>query len=1005
MSRSAFKISSRFAGTAASLSLAFVLNLSVSHQAMAACEPAGGGTLNNTYDDDVNNVVCDDDHLPSTNEATTANPNAVLNLLGGNDTLTVNGNPVFQNSTLLNDDGNFSQTIIDGGAGNDTFNFHGGEFRGAINGGVGDDTFNIDGGVYIGNIAAGDGNDLVIVTGDDVTFEGNFSQGIGNDRVFFYNGTSKGEFQNGAGTDYMFFFGGELANIEMQRTSVNSVTVIDGARVAELEMQNANSGNQFFAVNPTYYMRSGFVGVGQWGTANDSTVIIDPINSVKADSVDPTQIDALATAIAGTPKTGVEAMQIVFQQGFELNDQPHMLTIGEAEEGEEEPDEPGGGDAKIAMGNGNDTLTFIGAVNNGTGVHNLHFGEDDEPDEEEVPLIDGDGQPTPNAQVPATGGTAGSILPGTPGLHDRLNVLGGSDLLLGSIINFEHLAVAVESKLTLVGEDGVGNYTFSEEIEVDETSELHLLGTSFTIASSEFKLKGDGVSGSGRLEGLPDYYQTFATGGILRIGALPGSGEEDEEDVDGLAEEGGGDEDDEIGPATVTFNGDGSTYTNDGTIVMMNGVVGDTHIINDTYKSDGGNLAIDTELGDSDSDTDTLVINGDVTGTTVVYVANVGGNGAFTGQGDDDGIEIAASVSGDFEDDSFKLAVNAFTGREEVIGGAFSYQLVVTPDAALLQSDILDQVPAYATAPSVGQRLVSSGLDTLYKRLGEIRNGENSGATSADGLLWVRGNYADVDVDVDEGFNFSQRSSGVLAGFGGVIAGDGGARLAVGIFGSYGQADADVAAVIFGTGSESSIDVDGYAFGGYATYYERGRPGTGLYVDTVVKADFLDFDMGVRSRAAHGSADGDALTASGEIGYGFGMGGGLVLQPQAQIAYTDLTIDSFTDAVPYELSVSYGRSESLVGRLGLQVQATLPQAGGGVISPYAIFNVYSELEGNNRSDIEGTEFISDIGGTWYSAGGGVDAKLAGNVSFYGSGEYHFGDVEGWQGTGGLKLNW
>lgn len=53
----------------------------------------------------------------------------------------------------------------------------------------------------------------------------------------------------------------------------------------------------------------------------------------------------------------------------------------------------------------------------------------------------------------------------------------------------------------------------------------------------------------------------------------------------------------------------------------------------------------------------------------------------------------------------------------------------------------------------------------------------------------------------------------------------------------------------------------------------------------------------------------------------------------------------------------------------------------------------------------GTEFVSDVGGTWYSAGGGVTAQLANAVSLYGSGEYHFGDVEGWQGTGGLKLNW
>jgi autotransporter family porin len=131
----------------------------------------------------------------------------------------------------------------------------------------------------------------------------------------------------------------------------------------------------------------------------------------------------------------------------------------------------------------------------------------------------------------------------------------------------------------------------------------------------------------------------------------------------------------------------------------------------------------------------------------------------------------------------------------------------------------------------------------------------------------------------------------------------------------------------------------------------------------------------------------------------------MVIQPQAQLAYTDLSIDSFTDAAPYGLGVSYGVTESLIGRVGIQLQANLVQPGGGTISPYAIFNVLSEFEGDNQSTVAGTDFKSDVSGTWYSAGGGVTAQLANNLNLYGSGEYSFGDVEGWQGTGGVKLNW
>ena len=148
---------------------------------------------------------------------------------------------------------------------------------------------------------------------------GNVNLGNQDDRAFVYDGTYNGEFQNGAGTDYIFLFGGTIANTEMQRTSVNSVTVIDGATVNEIETQGPNASSPNGGVNSTFYLRSGFVGAGQWGSANTSNFVIDPINSVDANSVDPTTIDAKATELSGGPLSGVAAMQYMFLHGFALN--------------------------------------------------------------------------------------------------------------------------------------------------------------------------------------------------------------------------------------------------------------------------------------------------------------------------------------------------------------------------------------------------------------------------------------------------------------------------------------------------------------------------------------------------------------------------------------------------------------------------------------------------------------------------------------------------------------
>jgi outer membrane autotransporter protein len=822
-----------------------------------------------------------------------------------------------------------------------------------------------------GTGTGGAGNDLMIINGGIINV--NLNPGTGNasladtDRMFVFGGTFNDiELQSGSGTNnFVFLMGGTMntGGIEINRGSTNPTIVFDGMTTIGTEVFEFQSGNattNAAARSPTFYFRSGsitaeemeFGAVDSDGVARTNvTVIFDPVNSKSA-----SYFSTLANGADANGTTISTANLLTALTSAPSNpDGVMVLNVPEVE-----------------FGGGNDTLVFEGAINTGEEDHRNLFlnGEEEEPGEFEITEFSG-------------GAGVNSLI-----------VRGASQLALGEIVDFQNLTVAGGSTLTLGGEDP---YVFQQSVTVDGTSVLYLSDPNAALTTDHFELQAG--AGFEPLAGLPSYYAAFATGGVLRIGALPGEEPDDEEDDLVLLDD---EEDDEEEPtgANVTITTSSTTFVNNGTITMLNNFAGDSLTVVGPYTSTGGNLAIDTELGGDGSPTDKLTINGTVTGITTVYVNNVGGTGDLTGNG----IEIAESDSSAFAADSFRLATNILSGREEVIAGPYSYRLTVTPDEALLQSGLLDQVPAYATAPSVGQRLVSGGLDTLYKRLGEIRGGHNDGATSADGLMWVRGHYSDVDVDAKQGFDFSQRSSGVLAGVGGTISGEGRTRLAVGAFGGYSTADANVDAVIFGANSASTVDADAWSFGGYASLYEAGRAGVGLYFDGVVKVDFITFDMAANGRASRGSSDGDAFTGSAEVGYGFAIGGGLTVQPQAQIAYTDLTVTDFTDQ-GYALAVSYGRSESLIGRLGLQIQSNWAQPGGGFVSPYAIFNIYQELEGTSDSEIAGVDFTSDVSGTWYSAGGGINAQLANNVSLYGAGEYHFGDLEGWQGTGGVKLNW
>ena len=120
---------------------------------------------------------------------------------------------------------------------------------------------------------------------------------------------------------------------------------------------------------------------------------------------------------------------------------------------------------------------------------------------------------------------------------------------------------------------------------------------------------------------------------------------------------------------TTTFSGI-SSFDNAGTLALFNGVAGDRAVINGNYNGSGGTLTLDTVLGDDNSLTDKLLINGDSSGSSFVRVVNAGGAGAAT----DEGIEIIA-ISGS-SNGSFTLKGDyEFNGNPAVVAGTYAYQL------------------------------------------------------------------------------------------------------------------------------------------------------------------------------------------------------------------------------------------------------------------------------------------------------------------------------------------
>ncbi|EPQ6906921.1 autotransporter outer membrane beta-barrel domain-containing protein [Citrobacter freundii] len=100
--------------------------------------------------------------------------------------------------------------------------------------------------------------------------------------------------------------------------------------------------------------------------------------------------------------------------------------------------------------------------------------------------------------------------------------------------------------------------------------------------------------------------------------------------------------------------------TNTGSIASSGTTPGNTLTINGNYTGTGGNLTLNTYLGDDSSPTDELIVSGDVDGKTTLYINQAGGEGAFT----DQGIEIV-NVGGTSTDDAFSLGNRVLIGPYE----------------------------------------------------------------------------------------------------------------------------------------------------------------------------------------------------------------------------------------------------------------------------------------------------------------------------------------------------
>ncbi|EDH4423321.1 fibronectin-binding autotransporter adhesin ShdA [Salmonella enterica subsp. enterica serovar Bareilly] len=500
--------------------------------------------------------------------------------------------------------------------------------------------------------------------------------------------------------------------------------------------------------------------------------------------------------------------------------------------------------------------------------------------------------------------------------------------------------------------------------------------------------------------------------------------------------------------AIFTLNGD---LVNMGTMTSgsTSSTPGNTLYVDGNYTGNGGSLYLNTVLGDDDSATDKLVITGDASGTTDLYINGIGDGAQTT-----NGIEVV-DVGGVSTSDAFVL-------KNEVNAGLYTYRLywnesdndwylaskaqsddddsggddtpsdggddggnvtppddggdggnVTPPDDGGDGGDVTppddggDVAPQYRAdiGAYMGNQWMARNLQmqTLYDR-------EGSQYRNADGSVWARFKAGKAEseavsgnIDMDSNYSQFQLGGDILAW------GNGQQSVTVGVMASYINADTDSTGNRGADGSQftSSGNVDGYNLGVYATWFADAQTHSGAYVDSWYQYGF--YNNSVESGdAGSESYDSTANAVSLETGYRYDIalsnGNTVSLTPQAQVVWQNYSADSVKDN--YGTRIDGQDGDSWTTRLGLRVDGKLYKGSRTVIQPFAEANwlhtsddvsvsfddatVKQDLPANRAELKVGLQ--ADIDKQW-----SVRAQVAGQT-----GSNDFGDLNG---SLNLRYNW
>ncbi|WP_397452119.1 autotransporter outer membrane beta-barrel domain-containing protein [Pseudomonas sp. NA-150] len=468
-----------------------------------------------------------------------------------------------------------------------------------------------------------------------------------------------------------------------------------------------------------------------------------------------------------------------------------------------------------------------------------------------------------------------------------------------------------------------------------------------------------------------------------------------------------------------------------------------------SYSGDG-RIALNTVLGADASPSDKLIINGGgATGSSSLLIKNAAGRGALT---TGNGILVVDTLNGG------TTAADAFRLGGRVVAGPYEYTLQrasvdgSNDQAWFLRSTAEPTPPApptppgppgptpptptpptpptppepprpnyrpetslYSAVPAMALVYSRALIDTLHERVGEERRLSTDPLPTEDqqnygpSLGWGRLIYRSGEKD--QGGSASGSSPGYNYDLNAFQVGldlyhaanSSGATDQAGLSLSAGTLRGGVTHTTRLNAGDDTLRTVG--LGGYWTHFGPA----GWYVDGVLQ--FNHFDVESRpNEIGKLTTHGWGYTASLEGGYPFEVKKDLFVEPQAQLIYTTVDLDSSSDI---GADVRFEDVNSLIGRLGVRIAKDWFREDKGKwlrTNAWVRPSVWREFKGQPKTEFSSESgfvpFESDIGGTFGEVNLGLDVEADKRTTFYVSAGYQQafdGNSHGYEGMLGFKV--